>query len=162
VAAEQQSAGAGQTSAAAGSQPDGAMDQVLHIALDGLSRLAFAQAEAAYSGKEYAQAVGRYKEAVAADPQYVSAHYKLAWTLATCPDRTVRDGKPAVQHAQRACELDNHAHWPYLLALAVAQAEAGDFTSARQQLKEALDKAPPAQQAAYRFLEQRFRSGRAY
>jgi tetratricopeptide (TPR) repeat protein len=52
----------------------------------------------------------------------------LAWLLATCPDRRVRDGKRAVEAASAAVARDKDPN--YLDTLAAAQAEAGRFDEA--------------------------------
>ena len=49
-------------------------------------------------------AIAAFQEAIRLDPKYAVAHNNLAWLLAVGPDG-VRDGKQAVEHATRACEL---------------------------------------------------------
>ncbi len=52
--------------------------------------------------------------------------------LATCPDEKYRDGKKAVENAQKACELDGGKRWESLDSLAAAYAESGDFEKAKE------------------------------
>ena len=54
----------------------------------------------------------------------------LAWFLATCPDDAFRNGKEAIGHATKACELVYWAEWKYIDTLATAWAETGDFKRA--------------------------------
>jgi len=99
----------------------------------------FNRSNAHKARKDYAQAVRDMNEVIRLDPQDADAYSNLAWTLATCPDAKVRDGKKAVEHATKACES---TAWkaPYFLAvLAAAHAEAGDFKQAIQRQKQALE-----------------------
>ena len=135
---------------------DGYLTEALAVSLDYAARYHFRRAEQLVSERKFHDALGAYAQATATDPQYVDAYYKQAWLLSTCTDSSFRDGKEAVTLAQRACELDNYKGWQYLLALAIAEAEARDFESASKHLKTALDAAPENQRAAFRYLEQRF------
>ena len=78
----------------------------------------------------YAEAVTDYKKAVELDPKNALVINNLAWTLATCPDENVRDGKLALVYAKQACALTNYNNAPDVDTLAAAYAEIGDFDKA--------------------------------
>jgi len=68
--------------------------------------------------------------AMLAKPQDDWICNRLAWTLATCPDATVRNGEEAVDAATKACELTQWKNGGWIDTLAAAYAEAGDFQRA--------------------------------
>ena len=80
--------------------------------------------------RDYRRALAVYDELARTYPHLVEAHSRSAWLRATCPDAQYRDGKLAVESAQRACELTNWHNPGELEVLAAACAEAGDFGSA--------------------------------
>ena len=50
--------------------------------------------------------------------------------MATCPEPKYRDGKRAVEHATKACELSEWNESNAITTLAASHAEAGDFDAA--------------------------------
>lgn len=83
-------------------------------------------------------ALADYAEAVRLDPGNGEAHNALAWTLATAREERLRDGRRAVEHATRACELAGWRSGAYLDTLAAAHAEAGRYDDAARREEEAL------------------------
>jgi tetratricopeptide (TPR) repeat protein len=88
---------------------------------------------------EHQKAVKDFEKAYAADPKDTSVLNNFAWVLATSPDDKVRDGKRAIDLAQKACELTEYKQTHILSTLAAAYAETGDFTKAREWSQKALD-----------------------
>lgn len=121
--------------------------------------------------QEYSRFVaeGRYSEALESvnsdlesglDNAYL--HNNKAWLLATCPDDAVRDGKLAVEHATKACELSNWINVMFLDTLAAAYAEAGDFESAVKWQKEAIRFNNPAFAEDFQTRLRLFEAGKVY
>ena len=88
-----------------------------------------------------ARAVGFYEKAVAAFPEFTNALNNFAWLLATDPAAETRNGKLAVQYAERACELTQWKQPVFMGTLAAAYAEAGRFDEAVRMAERARDKA---------------------
>jgi tetratricopeptide (TPR) repeat protein len=84
-----------------------------------------------------AEAVQQLRAAVANDPNFAAALNNLAWILATDKDASLRNGAEAVRLASHACELTNRKNPGFLLALAAAQAETGNFAEATAVAREA-------------------------
>lgn len=62
----------------------------------------------------------------------------LAWFLATYPEATQRDGKQAITHALKACEISKWGDSHFISTLAAAYAETGQFDKAVRFATEAL------------------------
>ena len=68
------------------------------------------------------------------EPDEADAYSHLAWVLATSPDALYRNGKRALELAEKAVKLDRNSH--YLAHLSAAYAEVGRFEEAiRTQLQ---------------------------
>ena len=63
----------------------------------------------------------------------------LAWVLATSPDDELRDGKRAIELAKPACEVTEYKQAHILSTLAASYAESGDFDTAVEWSKKAVD-----------------------
>jgi tetratricopeptide (TPR) repeat protein len=74
-----------------------------------------------------AGSIARYREALRLSPDHPLILQRLAWTLATSDDASVRDGAEALALAERLCRLSGCAQAPELDALAAAYAETGRF-----------------------------------
>jgi tetratricopeptide (TPR) repeat protein len=80
-----------------------------------------------------------YRKALELDGQFLPALNNLAWLLASHSDPHIRNGKEAVELAQRACRLTNNEQPFYLGTLAAAYAEAGLFNDAVATAEKARD-----------------------
>jgi tetratricopeptide (TPR) repeat protein len=63
---------------------------------------------------------------------------EAAWSLATSPENSERDGRQAVIYAKKACEISKMGDAHFLSTLAAAYAEAGQFEAALRYAREAL------------------------
>ncbi len=82
----------------------------------------------------YDRAIEDYGKAIALEPDDADAYSHLAWVLATSPDALYRNGKRALELAEKAVKLDRNPH--YLAHLSAAYAEVGRFEEAiRTQLQ---------------------------
>jgi len=93
----------------------------------------------AYSAGDYPAALRSVEEALALDVDDAAAHNNKAWLLATCLDEQFRDGKLAVEHATRACELTDWQNAGFIDTLAAAYAEEGDYEAAVRTQQQAID-----------------------
>ncbi len=101
------------------------------IRLDPKSASALEQRGGAWEKKaDYAKAMDDWNAALKLEPKRASAHNGRAWLLATCPDAKCRDGKQALESAQKACELSEWKEANHLGTLAAAYAEQGMFDEA--------------------------------
>jgi tetratricopeptide (TPR) repeat protein len=112
------------------------------IRLNPKSADAFATRASAYEArKEYAKAILDYKSAIRLDGEDAESHNSLAWILATCPNAELRSGSTAMEHATKACRLNNYKDAVHLDTLAAACAECGKFREAIDWEKKALQAA---------------------
>lgn len=91
-----------------------------------------------------------------------SAMNNLALLLAACPDDALRNGKEAVQQAEQLCKLDGYQYYPFLTTLAAAYAETGDFASAVQWQRKALEAAPEKKKPELQSRLTLYESGKPY
>jgi tetratricopeptide (TPR) repeat protein len=87
---------------------------------------------------DYDKAIADYTQAIEIDPKFVDAYNNLAWLMATCPDARYRDGKQAVERAEKAVQLEETP--TRLNTLAAAYAEAGRFQEAIKTQERAIAK----------------------
>jgi tetratricopeptide (TPR) repeat protein len=87
---------------------------------------------------ETAAAVGMWRETLRVKPDHLEALNQAAWALATSPEDALRNGKEAVELAERAYGLSAGKDAGIVDTLAAAYAEQGRFGEAAQTAKSAL------------------------
>ncbi len=115
-------------------------------AYDRLLRLDSTNA-AAYRGRADAylslgkqnEAIIDYEQALKTEPKNSGALNNLAWVLATSPENSLRDGKRSIQLAREACEVTEYKQAHILSTLAAGYAEVGDFDTAVNWSKKAVE-----------------------
>jgi tetratricopeptide (TPR) repeat protein len=83
--------------------------------------------------------IEQWETSLEIDPNDGNALNNLAWVLATHPDDAIRNGKRAVELAEKAISLPGGVVPIVLRTLAAAYAEAGDFSKAMDTLQHAID-----------------------
>ena len=84
-------------------------------------------------------AVNHWREAVRLEPNRPDMLNQLAWTLATNPDDSLRDGAAAIELARRAAKLTGGKNPLILATWAAAEAEAGRYPQAVELAERAAD-----------------------
>jgi len=83
------------------------------------------------------EAAVEFEESLQIDPNQMNAAPNLAWILATSPDPATRNGKRAIELAERVSEHAGHPNAIVLRTLAAAYAEDGRFSDAINAAEEA-------------------------
>ena len=89
--------------------------------------------------KNLERVLAEQRERVRSRPDDPTVLSDLAWSLATNPNDSIRNGGEALEFAQRAAELSDGQEPAILDTLAAAYAEAGRFSEAVQTARKALD-----------------------
>ena len=76
------------------------------------------------------EAIEQWQDALAIEPENGNAASNLAWVFATCPDDSIRDGRRAVELAQKALRISGGKIPMVFRVLAAAYAEDGRFSQA--------------------------------
>ncbi len=141
-------------------QPDVAVDCFQHaLALDpNVAEIHYKLANALVLLGQPAAAITEYSKTLQLRPDMDEAANNLAWLLATCPDRSLRDGPRAVSLARQASE-HSHDQNPLILGtLAAAYAETGQRAEALATAQHALQLAQAQDKPALaRTLESQIR-----
>jgi tetratricopeptide (TPR) repeat protein len=87
----------------------------------------------------FGEALDHFRKVIALEPNSAEAMGRLAWLLATHADSRVRNGREAVELAEKACELTQYKKVRLLNALGAAQAESGKFEQASATAQKALE-----------------------
>ena len=97
---------------------------------------------------KYKEAAAEWRAALELEPGRLPVLGNIAWLLATCPDKAVRDGKAAVSYAELALKLSGGSDPVVLDTLGAAYAEAGRFAEAIESAKKAAALAARSNDAA--------------
>jgi tetratricopeptide (TPR) repeat protein len=129
-----------------------------------ITRDHFSSGNTHLANKEYDKAIAEYTQAIKLQPNDARPHERLAWVLATAAKDELRDGKNAVDHAKKACELTDWKKPDYLATLSAAFAESGDFQEAIKWLTKALEapELPKFRDKEYRKRLKMFQEGIPY
>ncbi|MGD9723868.1 MAG: tetratricopeptide repeat protein [Pirellulales bacterium] len=100
------------------------------------------RADAYLSLGKQSEALGDYEKALEHEPDNSGVLNNLAWVLATSPDDKLRNGTRAVELAKKACEVTEYKQAHILSTLAASYAESGDFASAVDWSKKAVELGP--------------------
>lgn len=133
------------------------------IALNPSDPMGYANRASARTGlTHYDSAVYDYEQAIGKDPMHIPALQGLALLLATCEDKTIRNGIEAVQVALRLVTLQRSADTLDTLAAAHAQAE--QFPQAVTVQKEAIALAQEAGESTFQYEKnlKRYEQDRTY
>jgi tetratricopeptide (TPR) repeat protein len=93
---------------------------------------------ALYARGRVAEALAQWRDGIRLQPNDVPALRQAAWVLATCPERSIRNGSEAVALAVRAIQLSGGKDAAVLDTLAAAYAETGRFADAALTARRAL------------------------
>lgn len=94
---------------------------------------------------KHAEAIADYEKALKIEVDDASLLNNFAWVLATSPDDKLRNGKRALDLAQKAAQRTEHKQAHILSTLAAAYAESGDMKSAIQWSQKAVATGSPEQ-----------------
>ena len=111
---------------------------------DGISQLFRALDEC--SSGNFHSAQQRFEKSLELGVDKADTHRLAALAYATATAKADRNGPKALVHAQHACEMTYWKHWPSLIALAAAQAEAGQKEQAAKTALRAVNLAEGANQ----------------
>lgn len=131
-----------------------------------LSDAYFEKADCEERSARFGAAIANYKSRLFLDEHDPETARRLAWILATCPDRQWRDTAEAVMYAEKAREAANGRQWEYLHTQAVACAAHGLFADAVAMQRKAIGLLPesewPRWTDNYHMCLQLFESRRPY
>jgi len=111
---------------------------------------------------EWEKAIADLKETLRMDPASTQAQNDLAWIQATCPDAKFRDGKSAIELARKACEATKWKKDDFIVTLAAAHAEIGEYDEAVRRVTQANEIDPKRDAATREQLLKLFKQSMPY
>jgi tetratricopeptide (TPR) repeat protein len=85
------------------------------------------------------ESIEQWQDALAIEPENGNAASNLAWVFSTCPDDSIRDGRRAVQLAEKALRISGGKIPMIFRVLAAAYAEDGRFSQAIESAQHGAD-----------------------
>ncbi|MDQ6911386.1 MAG: tetratricopeptide repeat protein [Verrucomicrobiota bacterium] len=112
------------------------------------------------------KAIEQYDKALELDSQDIEAQNNLAWLLATSPESRIRDGRRAVELAERADTITAGKNPIVAATLAAAYAESGRFAEAIKTAQRAIElsesQGNPARARSIRIQLESYQAGSAF
>ena len=127
-----------------------------------LTRVCSVAAQALIKARRFDDAIIQYDRAYRASPESIDVQNNLAWILATCPDKTLRDALRAVTLAEQAARSTNYADASTLDTLAAAYAESGAFEKAVMTERKAIELTPATSRSDLQKRLDLYLSGQPY
>jgi len=127
-----------------------------------LTKVCSVAAQSLIEAGRFEDAIVQYDKAYAANPNSTDVQNNLAWILATCPDKDLRDAPRAVTLAEQAARSTNYADASTLDTLAAAYAESGAFEKAVMTERKAIELTPATSRSDLQRRLDLYLSGQPY
>ena len=127
-----------------------------------LTKVCSVAAQSLIKSGRFKDAIIQYDRAYRASPDSLDVQNNLAWILATCPDKALRDAPRAVTLAEQAARSTNYADASTLDTLAAAYAESGAFEKAVVTERKAIELTPATSRSDLQKRLDLYLSGQPY
>ena len=127
-----------------------------------LTKVCSVAAQSLIKSRRFKDAIIQYDRAYRASPDSLDVQNNLAWILATCPDKALRDAPRAVTLAEQAARSTNYADASTLDTLAAAYAESGAFEKAVMTQRKAIELTPATSRSDLQKRLDLYLSGQPY
>lgn len=115
-----------------------------------------------HNSEKWKEALSDFDKTLSLDPYNNVTLVRRARIRATCPVATFRDGKLAIQDAQKACEISKYEEWEDLEVLAAAYAETGRFDEAVKIQTKAIELTQTGRRFLMRLQLERYKQKKTY
>jgi len=127
-----------------------------------LAKVCSVAAQSLIKAGRFKDAIIQYDRAYRASPDSIDVQNNLAWILATCPEKPLRDAPRAVTLAEQAARSTNYADASTLDTLAAAYAESGAFEKAVMTERKAIELTPATSRSDLQRRLDLYLSGQPY